>query len=105
MSKKRSRRQNPRIRHQAKTQPARVHLASGVRLEKAEEHDVLVLVSRNGKVPLNEAAVTILRLCDGSRTRDGIVAAVTHHPRVTSQATDVGEFLDVARSRGWIVEA
>ena len=108
MSKERGRRQNPRTRNKAqaaKAQPVRVHLASGVWLDKGKERpEALVLVSPDGKVQLNEAAVTILRLCDGSHTRDDIVAELTHRPRASSLAADVGEFLDVARSRGWIVE-
>lgn len=110
MSKERGRRQNPSSRSKVqapKPRPARVHLASGVRLDKGGEErpEALVLVSPDGKVQLNEAAVAILRLCDGSRTRDDIVAEVTHQPRGSTLAADIAEFLDVARSRGWIIEA
>ncbi|MGH8284865.1 MAG: pyrroloquinoline quinone biosynthesis peptide chaperone PqqD [Steroidobacteraceae bacterium] len=109
MSKERGRRQNPSSRNKVqapKPRPARVHLASGVRLDKGEERpEALVLVSPDGRVQLNEAAVAILRLCDGSRTRDDIVAEVTHPPRGSTLAADIAEFLDVARSRGWIIEA
>jgi pyrroloquinoline quinone biosynthesis protein D len=107
MSKERGRRQNLRTRNKVRAakQPARVHLASGVRLDKGEQPEALVLVSPNGSVQLNEAAVNILRLCDGSHTRDDIVAEVTYRPRGSTLAADIGEFLDVARSRGWIVEA
>src|SRR5688572_7389008 len=108
MSRERGRRQNLRIRNKtqtAKAQAVRVHLASGVRLDKGEERpEALVLVSPDGRVQLNEAAVIILRLCDGAHTRDDIVAEVTQRARGGSLAADVVEFLDVARSRGWIVE-
>src|SRR5688572_3944383 len=108
MLKARGRRQNPRTRNKAQAareQPARVHLASGVRLEQgAEQPEALVLVSADGRVQLNEAAVIILRLCDGAHTRDEIVAEAMQRPHSSSLAADVVEFLDVARSRGWIVE-
>jgi pyrroloquinoline quinone biosynthesis protein D len=96
-----------RNRGQAPTsRPGPVHLAPGVRLERGEERPgALVLVSPGGKVQLNEAAVAILRLCDGSRTREDIVTEVVHHPRGNTLASDISEFLDVARSRGWIIEA
>lgn len=109
MLKERGRRQNPRAGNKeqaAKAQPAGVQLASGVRLEKGDERpDSLVLVSPEGKVQLNEAAVAILRLCDGSRTREAIVAEATQVAGGGTLTADIIEFLDVARSRGWIVEA
>jgi pyrroloquinoline quinone biosynthesis protein D len=94
-----------RVRHTeraARTHPARLHLAPAVRLAAGE---TLVLAARGDKVQLNEAAVAILRLCDGSRTRDEIVAAVRGLSGGHTQASDVTEFLEVARSRGWLVEA
>lgn len=107
MSKERGRHQNPRTRNHVpatKGPPARVHLASGVRLGEAKQPETLVLVSPQGKVQLNEVAVTVLRLCDGSRTRDDIVAEVAHRALGSAIAADISEFLDVARSRGWTVE-
>jgi pyrroloquinoline quinone biosynthesis protein D len=76
-----------------------------VRLEEAHQPETLVLVAPKGKVQLNEAAATVLRLCDGSRTREDIIAAITQRPHGTALAADVREFLDVARSRGWTIEA
>jgi pyrroloquinoline quinone biosynthesis protein D len=65
---------------------------------------MLVLVSPSGKVQLNRMAAAILRLCDGSRDRAGVVAEVvgTSHPH--TRAVEILEFLDVARARGWIDE-
>jgi pyrroloquinoline quinone biosynthesis protein D len=83
----------------------RLHLAPGVRIARGEDKpEALVLVSPGGKVQLNEVAVAILRLCDGSRTREDIVAEVVLRPRGNTQANDIAEFLDVARARGWIIE-
>ena len=54
-----------------------VRLAPGVRLDGDKEKDgVLVLVCPNGKVQLNRIAAAILRLCDGSRDREDVVAEV-----------------------------
>jgi pyrroloquinoline quinone biosynthesis protein D len=92
--------------HAPITRVVRLHLAPGVRIDRGEEKpEALVLVSPGGSVQLNEVALDILRLCDGSRTRDDIVAQVVPQPRGTTLAADVGEFLDVAQARGWIIEA
>jgi pyrroloquinoline quinone biosynthesis protein D len=92
--------------HAPTSRALRLHLAPGVRIDRGEvEPDALVLVSPDGKVQLNEVAGTILRLCDGSRSREDIVAEVVLRPRGNTLATDIAEFLDVARARGWIMEA
>ena len=83
---------------------ARVRLAAGVRLDGEEKGGVVVLVCPNGNVQVNRMAASILRLCDGSRDREAVVAEVvrTSHPH--TRAVEIIEFLDVARSRGWIDE-
>lgn len=65
---------------------------------------MLVLVAPNGRVQLNQMAAAILRLCDGSRDREHVVAEVVggSHPR--TRAAEILEFLDAARARGWIDE-
>jgi pyrroloquinoline quinone biosynthesis protein D len=72
--------------------------ASQVRREKNQ----YVLVNPSGTVQLNETAGEILSLCDGTRTRDEIVAQIV--PRASGRAVDVNDFLDAARARGWIIE-
>jgi hypothetical protein len=48
-------------------------------------------------------AETILRLCDGSRAREEVVAVVRRsHPH--TRAVEIIEFLDAAHARGWIDE-
>ena len=101
------RRRTVRSKHQeAAASPSDgVQLASGVRLEpgdKAWKEPVLVCAS--GVVQLNKGAVAILRLCDGSRGREHIVAEVVRRSRGRTLASDIGEFLDVAAARGWIVD-
>lgn len=88
-----------------KSRPGGVELAPGVRLDKGkEQHATLVLLSPEGKVHLNKGAVAILRLCDGSRNREEIVAEIVRHTRGNTLASDIREFLDAARARGWIIE-
>ncbi len=93
-SKKKSRAPRPAVR-----------LAPGIRLDGGKEKDeVLVLVSADGKVQLNRIAAAILRLCDGSRNREDVVAEVVRGSHRQTQAVEIIEFLDVARARGWIDE-
>ncbi|HKU14861.1 MAG TPA: PqqD family peptide modification chaperone [Steroidobacteraceae bacterium] len=82
-----------------------VRLAPGCRLDGGTENDeVLVLVCPNGNVQLNRMAAAILRLCDGSRGREALVAEVVRSSHPRTRAVEIREFLDVARARGWIDE-
>jgi len=82
-----------------------IRLAAGVRLDGAEGKDgVLVLVAPDGKVQLNKIAAEILRLCDGSRNREDVVAEVVRRSNPRARAVEIVEFLEVARARGWIDE-
>jgi hypothetical protein len=56
-----------------------------------------------GPVQVNETAATILSLCNGSHTREEIVARIVRE-RGGSLADDVRAFLSAAERRGWIVE-
>ena len=79
----------------------KVRLAPGRRVERDKlQH---VLVNPSGRVPLNESAAKILLLCDGTRTREEIVAQASR-AKSGVLAVDVNEFLDAARQRGWIIE-
>jgi pyrroloquinoline quinone biosynthesis protein D len=81
-----------------------IQLAAGVRLVRAgTKQKVPMLVCADDKVQLNESAVAILRLCDGSRSREQIVAEVLQRASNRALAADVGAFLDAAQARGWIV--
>lgn len=82
-----------------------VQLAAGVRLVAAgPKHKVAMLVYADGRVQLNEGAVAILRLCDGSRTLQQIVTEAARHSPDGALAADINAFLNAARARGWIVE-
>jgi pyrroloquinoline quinone biosynthesis protein D len=82
-----------------------VRLAAGVRLDGGKEDAVLVLTCPEGKVQLNRIAAAILRLCDGSRNRDGVVDEVVRSSARQTRAIEIIEFLNAARARGWIDEA
>jgi pyrroloquinoline quinone biosynthesis protein D len=82
-----------------------VQLGPGVRLDGGDdERNPPVLISPTGKVQLNGGAAAILRLCDGSRSRDDIIAEIVRHSPTDTMADDIVEFLEVAKARGWIVE-
>jgi hypothetical protein len=70
----------------------------------AESSGATLLVSSAGKVPLNEHAVAILELCDGSRTRDRVVMDAILRSSGGMRAADVAEFLDAAQARGWLTD-
>ena len=86
------------------SRPSRVRLAPGRQLQKNSGADGHFLASPAGAVQLNESAAAILALCDGTLTREQIIARVLPRSRDDSFAVDVREFLKAARRRGWIVE-
>jgi pyrroloquinoline quinone biosynthesis protein D len=79
-----------------------IQLAPDVRLRDGANR-TSVLISPHGEVQLNERAAAILRLCDGSRDRDTIVAELVRSSATPTRPEDVDEFLDAATARGWIV--
>jgi pyrroloquinoline quinone biosynthesis protein D len=82
-----------------------IQLAPGVRLDGGDsERNPPVLIGPTGKVQLNVGAAAILRLCDGSRGRDDIITEILSHSPTGTRADDIVEFLEVARTRGWIIE-
>ena len=64
-----------------------------------------VLVSPSGTVQLNESAAAVLALCDGTFTRQEIVAQFVRGVPEESLAMDVREFLEAALRQGWVVES
>ena len=83
---------------------SKVRLASGRQLQKDSAGDSHFLTGPAGVVQLNESAAAILALCDGTLTRDQIIAKVLPRSKDDTFALDVSEFLNAARRRGWIVE-
>ncbi|HEV7441185.1 MAG TPA: pyrroloquinoline quinone biosynthesis peptide chaperone PqqD [Steroidobacteraceae bacterium] len=83
---------------------SRVRLAAGRQLQKDSAGDGHFLTGPAGIVQLNESAAAILALCDGTLTREQIIARILPRAKDDSFAVDVREFLNAARRRGWIVE-
>lgn len=83
-----------------------IRLAPGVRVDGGSRQDaLLVLVSEGRNIQLNHAALTVLKLCDGSRDREGIVTELTRASDREALAAEIVEFLNAAIAAGWIVEA
>jgi pyrroloquinoline quinone biosynthesis protein D len=89
----------------ATSQKCRIRLAPGREVHAERPRDGHVLLYPAGMVQLNECAAAILALCDGTRTREEIIAHVLPRAREADLAVDVRAFLDVAHQRGWIVES
>ncbi len=80
-----------------------IRLATGHQLQADPSGSGHTLLSPKGPIQVNESAATILGLCDGTHTREEIVARIVRD-RGGSLAADVRAFLDAAQRRGWIVE-
>jgi hypothetical protein len=81
-----------------------VKLAPGTRLSCVAQPSAATLVLADGKVHLNEHALAIFELCDGSRSRNCVVIDAMLQIGGGVRASDVVEFLDAAEARGWIVD-
>jgi hypothetical protein len=82
----------------------RVKLAPGVVLTRESEPETANLVLKGGKVRLNEHALAILSLCDGSRSRDRVATDAVLRTAGGMRVVDIMEFLEAAHARGWVVE-
>ncbi len=92
------------MKDRALSRASKVRLAPGRQLQKDSTGDGHTLVGPAGIVQLNESAAAILALCNGTLTREQIVARVLPRSKEDSFAVDVREFLNAARRRGWLVE-
>jgi pyrroloquinoline quinone biosynthesis protein D len=92
------------MKDKAVSRGSRVRLAAGRQLQKDSAGDGHFLAGSAGIVQLNESAAAILALCDGTLTREQIIARILPRSKDDSFAVDVREFLNAARRRGWIVE-
>jgi pyrroloquinoline quinone biosynthesis protein D len=83
----------------------RPRLATGARLrydDVREEHQLLV---PEGVVRLNPTAAEVLELCDGERSLDDIVGALSARYRGADLGDDVRDLLDAMTQRGVVVDA
>ncbi len=71
--------------------------------EEAQQKDVILYPE--GMVELNSSSAEILKLCDGSRTLDGIVTELEQKFATTGLKQDICEFIETALDNGWIKQS
>jgi len=91
------------MKDKAWSRTSKIRLSPGRQLQK-DSTDGHFLAGPRGVVQLNESAAAILALCDGTLTRDQIIARILPRSKDDSFAVDVREFLNAARRRGWVIE-
>lgn len=79
-----------------------IAIAPGFRLQWEEAQGAHVLLYPEGMVQLSGSAGAILDRCDGERTLDGVLASLQEAFPGADLETDVIEFLQIAREKGWI---
>jgi pyrroloquinoline quinone biosynthesis protein D len=83
----------------------RPRLATGARLqydEVREEHQLLI---PEGVVRLNATAAEVLGLCDGERSLDEIVDALSQRYNGADLGDDVRELVEAMAAKGLVVDA
>jgi len=80
-------------------------LATGARLRYDEVREEHLLLIPEGAVRLNPTAAEVLELCDGERSRDDIVAALSERYQGADVRADVLELLDAMTQKGLVVDA
>jgi pyrroloquinoline quinone biosynthesis protein D len=68
--------------------------------EEAQQKDVILYPE--GMVELNQSSAEILKLCDGSRKLENIVADLEQKFSTSGLQNDIIAFLEVALQNGWI---
>jgi len=68
--------------------------------EEAQQKDVILYPE--GMVELNQSSAEILKMCDGTRKLDQIIADLEQKFATTGLANDITAFLEVALKNGWI---
>lgn len=71
--------------------------------EEAQQKDVILYPE--GMVELNQSSAEILKLCDGSRKLDKIVADLEEKFSTSGLKNDISSFLEVALENGWIQQS
>jgi pyrroloquinoline quinone biosynthesis protein D len=80
-------------------------LATGTRLRYDEIREEHVLLVPEGVVRLNPSAAEVLELCDGQRSLDDIVGALSARYDGADLADDVRGLVDAMAQRGLVVDA
>ena len=83
----------------------RPRLVTGARLRYDEVREEHVLLVPEGVVRLNPTAAEVLGLCDGERSLDDIVGALSARYEGADVRDDVLELVDAMAQRGLVVDA
>jgi pyrroloquinoline quinone biosynthesis protein D len=83
----------------------RPRLVTGARLRYDEVREEHLLLIPEGAVRLNPTAAEVLELCDGERSLDDIVGAVSARYEGADVRVDVVELVDAMAQRGLVVDA
>jgi pyrroloquinoline quinone biosynthesis protein D len=83
----------------------RPRLATGARLRYDEVREEHVLLVPEGAVRLNRTAAEVLELCDGERSIDDIVGALSERYEDTDLGDDVRGLVDAMAQRGLVIDA
>ena len=83
----------------------RPRLVTGARLRYDEVREQHVLLIPEGVVRLNPTAAEVLELCDGERSLDDIVGALSARYEGADIRDDVLELVDSMAQRGLVVDA
>jgi coenzyme PQQ biosynthesis protein PqqD len=80
-------------------------LVTGARLRYDEVREEHLLLIPEGAVRLNPTAAEVLELCDGERSLDDIVGALSERYQGADVRGDVVELVDAMAQRGLVVDA
>ena len=83
----------------------RPRLVTGARLRYDDVREEHLLLIPEGAVRLNASAAEVLELCDGGRSLDEIVGALSARYGGADLRTDVQELVDAMAQRGLVVDA
>jgi pyrroloquinoline quinone biosynthesis protein D len=83
----------------------RPRLVTGARLRYDDVREEHVLLIPEGVVRLNPTAADVLELCDGKRSLDDIVGALSARYQGADVRDDVVELVDAMAQRGLVVDA
>ena len=83
----------------------RPRLVTGARLQYDDVRSEHVLLIPEGVVRLNPTAAEVLELCDGERSVDDIVTALSERYQGADVRDDVVELVDAMAQKGLVVDA
>ena len=83
----------------------RPRLVTGARLRYDDVREEHLLLIPEGAVRLNPTAAEVLELCDGERSLDDIVAALSARYEGSDLRDDVVELVDAMEQQGLVVDA